>query len=124
MRFKKGEKIICKNAQYSELKIGKIYTVEKQEGDFVHCKELEAGYFDFCFEHLADYLFEKLGYKKYETKENIKYIFEGADTIVFNKKKKTVKTYIWNDGARELAKTLNKKELQAINKKVLELGWL
>lgn len=124
VKFKKGEKIVCINDEYCELEKGKIYTVEKHEGDFVHCKELNRGYFYFLFKYSADFLFEKLGYKKYENKERIKYIFEGADTIVFNKKQKTLETYIWNDGARELAKTLNKKELQAINEKCKELGWL
>ena len=120
-RFKKGEKVICKNAGYSGLEKGKIYTVEEHKGDFVHCKELENGYFDFCFKHSSDFLFEKLGYKIYESKGKIKYIFEGADTIIFDKKHKTLETYIWNDGTRELAKTLNLKELQAINEKVKEL---
>lgn len=123
-RFKKGEKVICKNAEYSGLEKGKIYTVQKHEGDFVHCKELESGYFDFCFKYSADFLFEKLGYKKYESSEKIKYIFEGTDTIVFEKKQKTLTIYIWNDGARELVKTINNKELQAINEKCKELGWL
>lgn len=41
IEFKKGEKVICKNAGYSELEKGKIYTVEEHKGDFVHCKELE-----------------------------------------------------------------------------------
>lgn len=124
MKFKKGEKVICKNTEYSGLEKGKIYTVEKHEGDFVHCKELDTGYFDFCFEYSADILFEKLGYKKYESKEKIIYIFEGADHIDFDKKNKMVKTYIWNDGYRELVKTLNIDELQAINKKCHEMGWL
>lgn len=72
----------------------------------------------------ADKMFEKLGYKKYETKDIIQYIFDGADTIIFEKPLKYIKLYVWNDGARELAKSINMQELQAINKKCEELGWL
>lgn len=72
----------------------------------------------------ADEMFEELGYKKYESEIEIKYIFEGTDTIIFNKKIKDIAFYIWNDGKTPLNKTLNVYEIQAINKKCEELGWL
>jgi hypothetical protein len=72
----------------------------------------------------ADEMFEKLGYKKYESEIEIKYIFEGTDTIVFEKRVKDIRLYIWNDGATVLDKTLNVSEVQAINKKCEELGWI
>lgn len=53
-KLKKGDKVICINDSYSELEKGKTYTVSKVEGDFVHCKELEYGYFDFCFREKID----------------------------------------------------------------------
>ena len=73
----------------------------------------------------ADYLFAKLGYKKYESNDKLKitYIFEGADNIVFNLNNQTMKAFIWNDGAINLPKSINKKELHAINKKIKELRW-
>ena len=73
----------------------------------------------------ADEMFKELGYKKYinDSKTKIRYIFEGADNIIFDLEIETVKAYIWNDGTRELVKSLNKEELQAINEKVKELGW-
>lgn len=72
----------------------------------------------------ADKMLEELGYKKYESEIEIKYIFEGADTIIFEKKIKDIRLYIWNDGAKVLNKSLNMRELQAINKKCEELGWI
>lgn len=72
----------------------------------------------------ADEMFEELGYKKYESEIEIIYIFEGTDTIVFEKMIKDIKIYIWNDGARVLNKSLNMQELQAINKKCEELQWI
>lgn len=74
-------------------------------------------------EKTADEMFEELGYEKYESEIEIKYIFEGADTIIFEKKVKDIKLYIWNDGARVLNKSLNVRELKAISKKVEELKW-
>ena len=72
----------------------------------------------------ADKLFEELGYKKYESEIEIKYIFEGMDTIRFWKRIKNIDFYIWNDGKTPLNKTLNIYEIQAINKKCQEMGWL
>lgn len=72
----------------------------------------------------ADKLFDELGYKKYESEIEIKYIFGGTDTIRFWKRIKNIDFYIWNDGKTPLNKTLNVYEVQAINKKCEELGWL
>lgn len=73
----------------------------------------------------AQYAFAKLGYKKYESNDKLKitYIFEGADYIIFELDTQTFKAFIWNDGAINLPKSINKKELDAINKQVEELGW-
>lgn len=77
-------------------------------------------------EKTADELFEELGYKKIENKHYI--IFEkGVSTrnrIIFSRLTKTVccilidEDYEWNDGM-----DIDMQELQAINKKVEELGW-
>lgn len=69
----------------------------------------------------ADELFKELGYEKYESEIEIKYIFEGVDTIIFEKRIKDIKLCCWNDGARILNKSLNMRELEAINEKVKEL---
>lgn len=68
-------------------------------------------------EKTADEMFEELGYEKFEDKTNIKY-FYGNQEIWF---------YKW---LREIEKCcglgsefINMQELQAINKKVEELGW-
>ena len=116
-KFKKGDKVVCKNAQYEGLEEGKIYTVKSHEGDFVHCKELETGYFDFCFEPSADDLFEKLGYKKIENKIQITYVkpYENIEFLLNVKKIE----YHFLRGSTFLVQTMQ--ELQAINQKVKEL---
>ena len=78
-------------------------------------------------EKTADELFERLGYEKLENEQHI--IFEkGVSTrnrIIFARFKKTVscifidEDYEWNDGI-----DITMQELQAINKKVEELGWI
>ena len=78
-------------------------------------------------EKTADELFEELGYEKIENKQHI--IFEkGVSTrnrIIFSRLNKTVccilidEDYEWNDGI-----DITMEELQAINKKVEELGWM
>lgn len=73
----------------------------------------------------ADKMFEELEYKKYKSEDGNKekYIRNGLEIILFDNEKQFVTTYIWNDGAREIPKILNTKELQAINKKVEESKW-
>ena len=73
----------------------------------------------------ADYLFLKLGYKKYESDNGLKiiYIAEGIDHIEFELNTQTFKAFLWNDGPINLPKSINKKELHAINKKIKELRW-
>lgn len=67
----------------------------------------------------ADKMFEELGYKKIEDESFIRYFKESnrrCDDIMFYKRPKTVHiNNKWN--------CLNMKLLQAINKKVEELGW-
>ena len=85
-------------------------------------------------EKTADELLKELGYeKKLEDKYNINYIkmysFINGDRvreqIRFCKLDKYVhiENYNFDDGIT-FGKFLDTKELQAINKKVLELGWL
>ena len=84
-------------------------------------------------EKTADELFKELGYKKSEDKYNINYIkmysFINGDRvreqIRFCKLDKYVyiENFNYNTGVM-FGKFLDMKGLQAINKKVLELGWL
>lgn len=123
--FKKGQKVIGKENVDSEIEEGKIYTVSKVEGDFIHCEELEYGHFYFYFKRSADEMFKELGYEKYTSKngDKEKFIRNGLETILFDDEKKIVTAYIWNDRKREIPKILDMQELQAINEKVKELGW-
>ena len=81
----------------------------------------------------ADKMFEELGYKKAEDKYNIDYnkiySFTNGDRvreqIRFCKLDKYVHIENFNyDSGVIFGKFLDMGELQAINKKVLELGWL
>ena len=78
-------------------------------------------------EKTADELFKELGYKKNETKFfSLRYtrqcnIVDGElEHIIFTKSKKVKFQYQYTD----ISKGIDMQELQAINKKVLELGWL
>lgn len=80
-----------------------------------------------CFkvkEKTADEMFEELGYKKYITDKYQGYYQYGRQSnticILFILDKKAIA--IRYDGSNTPAITMN--ELQAINKKVEELGWL
>ena len=68
-------------------------------------------------EKRADEMLEELGYKKnFEDKYRANYENNGFETIInFDKEYKDVRVY--NNG-------FDMQELQAINKKVEELGWL
>ena len=67
-------------------------------------------------EKTSDEMFEELGYKKnFEDKYRANYENNGFETIInFDKEYKDVRVY--NNG-------FDMQELQAINKKVEELGW-
>lgn len=76
----------------------------------------------------ADEMFEKLGYEKTKNDEYNVIYEKGAsirNRIIFSKITKTVccilvdEDYEWNDGI-----DIDMQELQAINKKVEELGWI
>ena len=76
----------------------------------------------------ADEMFEKLGYEKTKNNEYHVIYEKGAsirNRIIFSKITKTVccilinEDYEWNDGI-----DIDMQELQAINKKVEELGWI
>lgn len=74
-------------------------------------------------EKTADEMFEELGYKiLFEDKKEIQYEFEGIymdNEIKFDLKEKTVlKEYSTGE-----SQEISTQELQAINKKVEELGW-
>lgn len=84
-------------------------------------------------EKMADEMFEELGYKKLEDKYNINYIkmysFINGDRvreqIRFCKLDKYVHIENFNYNTKIIfGKFLDIKELQAINKKVEELGWI
>lgn len=66
----------------------------------------------------ADKMFEKLGYEKIETKDEITYHFNNRD-IIFYLNRKTVDSC---SGFSTVFITMQ--ELQAINEKCKELGWL
>lgn len=75
-------------------------------------------------EKTADEMFEELGYKiLFEDKKIIQYEFEGIymdNEIKFDLKGKTVlKEYSTGE-----SQEISTQELQAINKKVHELGWI
>ena len=66
----------------------------------------------------ADEMFEDLGYKKFEGLRDIRYCTENNLIIFYKDFKGIEKRKI------ELVDYFTMQELQAINKKVKELGWL
>ncbi len=73
-------------------------------------------------EKTADKLFEKLGYEKHSSKSDERFDLYSSDNehlirIVFNLRTKRIAIHCYN-------KALDMRELQAINKKIEELGWL
>lgn len=79
----------------------------------------------------ADKMFEKLGYEKIDKEElkHIRYKSECANAIseniwfhkIFNK----LEIFYWDKKEKkEMTKPISMKELQAINMKCKELGWL
>ena len=72
-------------------------------------------------EKTADEMFEELAYKKEIKSKELVYENENEDKIItFNSDKKNITCNNFYDGYE----TINMQELQAINKKVKELGWL
>lgn len=66
----------------------------------------------------ADEMFEKLGYKKQEGLREIHYYCDDNEIILY-------KDFKWfSCSKQEEIDFINIQELQAINKKVEELGWL
>lgn len=64
----------------------------------------------------ADEMFDELGYKKYEYNKRIEYLSrEKSQAIIFHQDRKEIE---------QLDSIINILELQAINEKVKELGWL
>lgn len=68
----------------------------------------------------ADKIFDELGYKRYDYLEHIDYYNEQDEKIISFRNNKTVVAFNVYDGFEEI--TIE--ELQAINEKVKELGWL
>lgn len=72
----------------------------------------------------ADEMFKKLGYEKYKEEylgKNMKELYgNNADKRICFWRDKTIEVYDFYDGSRDF--TIE--ELQAINKKCEELGWL
>lgn len=62
----------------------------------------------------ADKMFEELGYEKTEEQFKITYERYYNSPIIFNTQTKTINVYT----------NMSMKELQSINKKCRELGWL
>ena len=82
-------------------------------------------------EKTADEMFEELGYEKQEDKYRIEYFLKQNYThfvvtkrIAFYKVEKDICLEQWNvtEGI-EISTNITMQELQAINKKVKELGW-
>ena len=67
----------------------------------------------------ANKMFEKLGYKRYETEDYFEWRKDGI-TIDFDLQNETVTKYDMRDDAYEC---ITMAELKAINKKCQELGW-
>ena len=73
-------------------------------------------------EKTADEMFEELGYEKHSSKSNERFDLYSSDDehlirIVFNLRTKRIAIHCDNDA-------LDMQELQAINKKCQELGWI
>lgn len=74
----------------------------------------------------ADKMFEKLGYKKYCSLQTCRYvrycnIVNGEKEYIIFSKNKTVRfQYLYT----HVSKSITMQELQAINKKCQELGWI
>ena len=71
-------------------------------------------------EKTADEMFKELEYKKYDYVEGIEYYHGITDKVISFRDNKTIKVYDYYDGKAPITM----KELQIINKKVKELGWL
>ncbi len=75
-------------------------------------------------EKTADEMFEKLGYKKFNKKhdfENIKYYKDDDNILYFDEKDKS----FYKSGEYDaMCNDITMQELQAINKKCQELGWV
>ena len=68
----------------------------------------------------ADELFGKVGFNKYETDTYIDYLSrENSHTITFRKDIKSIDSHCGIG-----SEFINMQELQAINEKVKELGWV
>lgn len=79
----------------------------------------------------ADEMFEELGYKKFDNKnvKKIRFIKRMNKTTIayisFHKVHKRIEVYFYDsEECVEMTKPILIEELQAINKKVKELGWL
>lgn len=68
----------------------------------------------------ADEMFKKLGYEKDTCANATEYILNNDKEIDFVENKDTNQNEIWIDSFH----TLTMQELQAINEKIKELGWL
>ena len=74
----------------------------------------------------ADKMFEKLGYKKYDALQSCRYvrycdIVNGEKEYIIFSKNQTVRfQYLYT----QVSKSITMQELQAINKKCQELGWI
>lgn len=104
---------LLKNTDEKELDELKKRSIEET------CKFLKSPDVEIVQEKSADEMFEKLGYiDYYETDIFFKYVGENKKEIIFNKIYKLIeyKHYEFD--------FIDMQELQAINKKCKELGWI
>lgn len=77
-------------------------------------------------EKTADEMFEELGYRKLNKKEmELKFYKEYAELVeCYYEKPMTVCAIFYKNKSFDVISSKNMQELQAINKKCQELGWL
>lgn len=108
-----------------------MYKCEKGEKQYKMCKEAGADYCSDCphgvKEETADEMFEELGYEKpedtiFNIEKFVKTIGKTKYCIAFDYFYRRISVFTFED--RESRKDISMQELQAINKKCQELGWI
>ncbi len=123
-----GDREILEENGETEIAIGRVnkdYYIEA--GNDYDSIDIDINYCPFCGRKLseqnmcADEMFDELGYEKHSSKSHERFDLYSSDDehlirIAFNLRTKRIAIYCDNDA-------LDIQELQAINKKVEELGW-
>ena len=124
----RGDREILEENGETEIAIGRVnkdYYIEA--GNDYDSIDIDINYCPFCGRKLseqnmcADEMFDELGYEKHSSKSHERFDLYSSDDehlirIAFNLRTKRIAIYCDNDA-------LDIQELQAINKKVEELGW-